>query len=316
MLKTKIKQGKSGIVLYGLTPPKISLSHDEAKEIALRQLSRLDGIKIDGLVIYDLQDESNRNSSNRTFEFVRTIKPEIYAKDYLQNRYEAVIYKAVGNYNEAEFKEFLQTHSDAISIFVGASSAIDTPKLSLNDAYKMKKEIANDLTLGGICIPERHTKKQDEDLRVASKRVKGCEFFITQAVYDIETAKKFLDDFATLGIKNTPIIFTFTPCGNEKTYEFMQWLGISVSNLSKNRIFDSDDALESSVKLSLDMFEFLYKYGTAKGVSVGANIESISTRKVEIDASIRLLKGIIAIVEKNSLENTKSKIQSASRFDE
>ena len=316
MLKTKIKQGKSGIVLYGLTPPKISLSHDEAKEIALRQLSRLDGIKIDGLVIYDLQDESNRNSSNRTFEFVRTIKPEIYAKDYLQNRYEAVIYKAVGNYNEAEFKEFLQTHSDAISIFVGASSAIDTPKLSLNDAYKMKKEIANDLTLGGICIPERHTKKQDEDLRVASKRVKGCEFFITQAVYDIETAKKFLDDFATLGIKNTPIIFTFTPCGNEKTYEFMQWLGISVSNLSKNRIFNSDDALESSVKLSLDMFEFLYKYGTAKGVSVGANIESISTRKVEIDASIRLLKGIIAIVEKNSLENTKSKIQSASRFDE
>ncbi|MDL0095865.1 methylenetetrahydrofolate reductase [Campylobacter vicugnae] len=316
MLKTKIKQGKSGIVLYGLTPPKISLSHDEAKEIALRQLSRLDGIKIDGLVIYDLQDESNRNSSNRTFEFVRTIKPEIYAKDYLQNRYEAVIYKAVGNYNEAEFKEFLQTHSDAISIFVGASSAIDTPKLSLNDAYKMKKEIANDLTLGGICIPERHTKKQDEDLRVASKRVKGCEFFITQAVYDIETAKKFLDDFAALGIKNTPIIFTFTPCGNEKTYEFMQWLGISVSNLSKNRIFDSDDALESSVKLSLDMFEFLYKYGTAKGISVGANIESISTRKVEIDASIRLLKGIIAIVEKNSLENTKSKIQSASRFDE
>ena len=316
MLKTKIKQGKSGIVLYGLTPPKISLSHDEAKEIALRQLSRLDGIKIDGLLIYDLQDESNRNSSTRTFEFVRTIKPEIYAKDYLQNRYEAVIYKAVGNYNEAEFKEFLQTHSDAISIFVGASSAIDTPKLSLNDAYKMKKEIANDLTLGGICIPERHTKKQDEDLRVASKRVKGCEFFITQAVYDIETAKKFLDDFAALGIKNTPIIFTFTPCGNEKTYEFMQWLGISVSNLSKNRIFDSDDALESSVKLSLDMFEFLYKYGTAKGVSVGANIESISTRKVEIDASIRLLKGIIAIVEKNSLENTKSKIQSASRFDE
>lgn len=316
MLKTKIKQGKSGIVLYGLTPPKISLSHDEAKEIALKQLSRLEGIKIDGLVIYDLQDESNRNSSNRTFEFVRTIKSEIYAKDYLQNRYEAVIYKAVGNYNEAEFKEFLQTHGDAISIFVGASSAIDTPKLSLNDAYKMKKEIASNLTLGGICIPERHTKKHDEDLRVASKRVKGCEFFITQAVYDIETAKKFLDDFAKLGIKNTPIIFTFTPCGNEKTYEFMQWLGISVSNLSKNRIFDSDDALESSVKLSLDMFEFLYKYGTAKGISVGANIESISTRKVEIDASIRLLKGIIAIVEKNSLENTKSKIQSASRFDE
>lgn len=316
MLKDKIKQGKSGIILYGLTPPKISLSSDEAKEIALKQLQRLEGIKIDGLVIYDLQDESNRNSNNRTFEFVRTINPEIYAKDYLQNRYEAVIYKAVGNYNRDEFRDFLLTYNSAISVFVGASSANDTPKLSLNEAYKMKKEIANSLTLGGICIPERHMKKHNEDLRVASKRLKGCEFFITQAVYDIETAKRFLDDFAALGIKNTPIIFTFTPCGNEKTLEFMQWLGISISELSKRRIFDSNDPLENSVKLSLDMFEFLYKYGQTKGVSVGANVESISTRKVEIEASIKLLKGIISIIENDSLENTKSKIQSASRFDE
>lgn len=316
MLKDKIKQGRSGIILYGLTPPKISLSEDKAKEIALKQLQRLEGIKIDGLVIYDLQDESSRNSDNRTFEFVRTINPEIYAKDYLQNRYESVIYKAVGNYDKSEFRDFLLSHSNAISVFVGASSASDTPRLALNEAYKMKKEIANTLTLGGICIPERHMKKNNEDLRVASKRVKGCEFFITQAVYDIETAKKFLDDFAVLGIKNTPIIFTFTPCGNEKTFEFMQWLGISISELSKRRIFDSNDPLENSVKLSLDMFEFLYKYGLTKGVSVGANVESISTRKVEIEASIKLLKGIISIIEKDSLENTKSRVQSASKFDE
>ncbi|MEE3704222.1 methylenetetrahydrofolate reductase [Campylobacter sp. CX2-8023-23] len=316
MLKDKIKQGRSGIILYGLTPPKISLSEDKAKEIALKQLQRLEGIKIDGLVIYDLQDESSRNSDNRTFEFVRTINPEIYAKDYLQNRYESVIYKAVGNYDKREFRDFLLSHSNAISVFVGASSASDTPRLTLNEAYKMKREIANTLTLGGICIPERHMKKNNEDLRVASKRVKGCEFFITQAVYDIETAKKFLDDFAALGIKNTPIIFTFTPCGNEKTFEFMQWLGISISELSKRRIFNSSDALENSVKLSLDMFEFLYKYGLTKGVSVGANVESISTRKVEIEASIKLLKGIISIIEKDSLENTKSRVQSASKFDE
>ncbi|MEE3776128.1 methylenetetrahydrofolate reductase [Campylobacter sp. CX2-4080-23] len=316
MLKDKIKQGRSGIILYGLTPPKISLSEDKAKEIALKQLQRLEGIKIDGLVIYDLQDESSRNSDNRTFEFVRTINPEIYAKDYLQNRYESVIYKAVGNYDKREFRDFLLSHSNAISVFVGASSASDTPRLTLNEAYKMKREIANTLTLGGICIPERHMKKNNEDLRVASKRVKGCEFFITQAVYDIETAKKFLDDFAVLGIKNTPIIFTFTPCGNEKTFEFMQWLGISISELSKRRIFDSNDPLENSVKLSLDMFEFLYKYGLTKGVSIGANVESISTRKVEIEASIKLLKGIISIIEKDSLENTKSRVQSASKFDE
>ncbi len=298
MLKEKIKNNTRGILLYGLTPPKIDTDLQKVKEISQNQLKRLEECEIDGLVLYDLQDESNRNKEKRTFEFCRNINPEIYHKKFLKNIYPAVLYKAVGNYTKEEFSSFCKSSdNNTLSVFVGASSHEDNLKLNLNEAYKIKKECNPNITLGAICIPERHKIKGDEDLRVASKVFKGCEFFITQTVYDLENAKKFIDDYVALEIKKVPIIFTFTPCGSKKTLQFMRWLGISVPSYFEQRLFEHDEPLEKSMELSLDLFEFLYHYGKAKGVSVGANVESISTRKVEIDASIRLLKTIKKIID-------------------
>ena len=69
MLKQKIKTNQAGILLYGLTPPKFGTDEQTALNLAQKQLSRLQNSEIDGLVIYDLQDESNRNLTKRTFEF-------------------------------------------------------------------------------------------------------------------------------------------------------------------------------------------------------------------------------------------------------
>ena len=284
-------------MLYGLTPPKVDLSEEGARALAQKQLARLENTAIDGLVIYDLQDESGRTGETRTFDFCGTLRPELYWREYLHEAYDAVIYKAVGNYSAEEFADFVANNSNLISVFVGASSKNDTPRLSLAQAYKIHRELASSLALGGICIPERHVKKGDEDLRVAGKVAKGCEFFITQAVYNLENAKRFIDDYAALSIRKVPIIFTFTPCGCEKTLAFMRWLGIDVPAYFEERLLGSSDPLETSVQLSLDMFDFLYKYGIAKGISVGANVESISTRRVEIEASIELLRGIRAIID-------------------
>lgn len=330
-LSEKFRANLGGILLYGLTPPKLNLSVSEAKNLAQIQLERLRDIEIDGLVIYDLQDESARNKAKRTFEFSKTFAPEIYWRNYLKSAYEAVIYKAVGKYEQDELANFLCENSDCKNakfnqidcenldeissnnsagfsktsnanlisncVFVGVSSKTDTPKISLNEAYKLKNRLAPHLNLGGICIPERHAKKGDEDLRVAQKTALGCGFFITQAVYNLENAKRFLDDYANLGIKKVPIIFTFTPCGSEKTLEFMRWLGIAVPQYFQERLFSAPNPLGESVRLGREMFEFLYKYGRAKGISVGANIESISTRKVEIAASIELLRDVKNIIK-------------------
>lgn len=76
-LSEKIRANLSGILLYDLTPPKLNLSVSEAKNLAQIQLERLRDIEIDGLVIYDLQDESARNKAKRTFELNKTLASEI-----------------------------------------------------------------------------------------------------------------------------------------------------------------------------------------------------------------------------------------------
>jgi 5,10-methylenetetrahydrofolate reductase len=172
----------------------------------------------------------------------------------------------------------------------------------MREAYKLKKEINDDIVLGGIMIPERHTLKHDEHLRVFSKIDNGCEFFVSQCVYDLMGAKRFLDDYLAYSKEHNkplvPIIFTITPCGSSKTLDFMKWLGINIPLHLENRLKNSEHILEDSVKLSRDIFEILYFYGKGKGIPIGCNVESVAIRKEEIDASIALLNDIRKIMDR------------------
>ena len=72
MLKDKISNKKSGVLLYGLTPPKINTTEDRIQTIANKQIARIKDLDIDGLVLYDIQDESSRNNEPRPFPFSET----------------------------------------------------------------------------------------------------------------------------------------------------------------------------------------------------------------------------------------------------
>ena len=306
MLKNKIKNRQSGILLYGMTPPKANLSDKELKAIASTQVSRIKDLPIDGLVLYDIQDESDRTDIKRPFPFIKTLDSCAYAKNYLDHafKFPVIVYRAVGKYDKEEFRQWIKNRigREFFSVFVGAASKQTKTTISIKEAYRIKKEVNDDLILGGIVIPERHTAKKDEHLRVFSKIQNGCEYFVSQAVYNLDAAKRFLDDYAIYAKENdkkmVPIIFTFTPCGSIKTLEFMKWLGVHISPSLEKKLVNSQDILEESVKTSITKFKALYKYGKDKGIPIGANIESIAIRKVEIDASVRLLKEIKEIIKK------------------
>ncbi len=307
MLKNKIKNRKSGILLYGMTPPKAKHSKEELQEIAKCQISRIKNLPIDGLVLYDIQDESDRTDIKRPFPFIKTLDSCDYAKNYLDDALEfpVIVYRAVGKYSKEEFRQWLQDRvgKEFFSVFVGAASKKTQTTMDIKEAYRLKREIDDELILGGIVIPERHTAKKDEHLRVFSKIENGCEYFISQAVYNLEAAKRFLDDYASYAERNgkelVPIIFTFTPCGSVKTLEFMKWLGVHIAPSLEEKLKNSEDILEESVKTSIAKFSALYEYGKRRGIPIGANVESIAIRKVEIDASIYLLEEIKKIIERS-----------------
>jgi methylenetetrahydrofolate reductase (NADPH) len=297
MLREKIAAARPGILTFGVTPPKASDPEEKALARARATLERVAPAKIDGFVIYDIQDESARTSAKRTFEYSGTRAPEDYWRNELGAAVPAVIYKVVGKYSEDDLRSFLTAlPRECATVFVGAGSSREKVRMSLKDAYTLRKGFP-DALLGGICIPERHRKKGDEEYRIAAKCLQGCRFFVTQAVYNTENAKRFLDDYAALNVPKVPVIFTFTPCGSARTLEFMRWLGISVVPEYEREIMASPDPLSRSIDLCTDLFEFLYKYGLSLGIPVGANVESISSRKVEQDGAAKLLLRIRRIID-------------------
>jgi len=306
MLKNKIRTKKSGILFYGLTPPKATNTKEQIEIISQKHIDRIIPLEIDGLVLYDIQDESDRTSEERPFPFIKTLDSTAYANDYLSVlNLPIVVYKAVGKYEKEDMSSWLEDSkkSNAYSVFVGAASDTQKSKMSIKDAYALKKDINSDLVLGGITIPERHTKKNDEHLRVFTKTDSGCEFFVSQAVYDLHAAKKFLDDYSSYAKENNkeivPIIFTLTPCGSVKTLEFMKWLGIHIPELLESKLKESGNILDDSVKFSIAIFENLYTYGLKKGIPIGCNVESVAIRKEEIDASIELLNEVQKIMKRH-----------------
>ncbi len=299
MLVDKIKNRESGIVLYGITPPKKGTDSEKIKEIASRQIQRLRSLKVDGLILYDIQDEKSRTAVERPFPFMETLDSFSYSNEYLGSLpIPKIVYRSVGKYSKKELCQFLTNASsrENLTVFVGASSKSQAVTLSMNDAYKLKAETNADLLLGGVTIPERHQSKGDEHIRVFNKISQGCSFFVSQGVYDVNAAKNFLSEYYYYGQENNmplvPILFTLTPCGSAKTLEFMKWLGISIPKWLENELLHSNDILQKSVNFSEQSWLELKSFADEKGIPVGCNIESVAIRKVEVDASIDLLRRI------------------------
>lgn len=299
MLVDKIKNRESGIILYGIVPPKKGTEPDQIREIAQRQVERLQHLSIDGLILYDIQDEKTRLPEERPFPYIETLDSFSYSRDYLSSLpVPKIIYRSAGKYSRAELSEFLKQASprDNLTVFVGPASKAQTVTMPLSEAYALKQEISPDLLVGGVAIPERHLAKGDEHIRVFNKISQGCSFFVSQGVYDVNASKNFLSDYYYYGrehdIPLVPILFTFTPCGSQKTLQFMKWLGISIPKWLENELVHAKDILQQSVDFAEQNWLELQHFASEKGIPVGCNIESVAVRKVEIEASIELIRRV------------------------
>jgi hypothetical protein len=298
MLLDQIRNRKNGLRSYGLTPPRRGLEPDRIREIADRQIRRVAGLGADGLILYDLQDEAGRTGAERPFPFLPTLEPMDYARDYLAALpIPKVVYKCVANLDRGGFQSWLAGCSPSRDayVMVGApKSPADgaRPGLTLPEAYALLRQNPVPACFGGVAIAERHVKKGDEDARLLSKHDGGCRFFISQTIYDAGATKSLLSDyalrFAREGREPAPFILSFSPCGSLKTMEFMKWLGISFPRWLENELRHTPDILGRSVDLAQQIFADIRAFASEKGIPIGVNVESVSIRKDEIEASCAL----------------------------
>ncbi len=305
-LQQKISDPNQGVYLIGTTPPKAGTADDKTRRIAKKLLARLNEVEYDGLVVYDIQDESSRVATERPFAFHSTLDPREYSCILReQARRDVITYKSVAQRDAAEFNQWLSDSKQQYQldnlVLVGSPSSNGTIKLSLTDAYQQLAEHQADFFLGGVAIAERHAQKGNEHERLIEKSAMGCQFFISQAVYNAQATIDLITSYARSCRQQqlTPqrIILTFTPCGGEQTLEFMQWLGISVPQASKYRILDAANPLNASIKICRDNLQQILLHCVALDIPLGLNVESLTNRKEEIDASIRLFRLLKATME-------------------
>ena len=72
--------------------------------------------------------------------------------------------------------------------------------------------------------------------------------------------------------------------------QFMQWLGIRFPKWLENELRFASDTLERSVALCEELAHELAAFARAKGVPAGMNVESVSIRREEIEASHLLFR--------------------------
>lgn len=292
-----------GLRFYGIAPPKLATAPEQLRDIAAQQIARVRLLAPDGLVVYDIQDEPGPGGLARPFPFLPTVDPETYAYEaFAELTIPKIVYRCVGAQPRASFVDWLDTVRSRgerrIGVFVGAPRGRPHGQgLPLPEAYGLARNVPN-LLFGGIAIAERHVSKQDEHERMLVKQTAGCRFFITQSVYDASSTKSLLSDYALSarsgGHAPVPLILTFSPCGSVRTLEFMKWLGISFPRWLENELRHSTDTLARSIDLCENVFRDVQEFAREKRLPIGINVESISIRKSEVEASVELFQRLSA----------------------
>lgn len=290
------------VTLYGTTPPRATASPERVLVAAERLAERLSGLSLDGLVVYDVQDEQQRTDEPRPFPFIPTGDPRSYAQLLReQTGLQAVTYKCVVNFSEAAWLAWLETavsdYAVACLALVGAATPHPAPTaLPIDRALELAAAQVGGPTLGGVAIAERHAPGFDESRRLLHKAARGCRYFISQIVYEAAPTLSMLSDYgaacAAEGVAPRRIVLTFSPCGRAQTLEFIRWLGVAVSPTTARSILEDPAPFSRSRQICCDNLRRILDHGLGERLPLGINIESVSIHRDEIDASIELIHAL------------------------
>jgi hypothetical protein len=299
-LRAMLAEARSGALLFGITPPRLSASAERMWEIATVTVARLASLDVDGLALYDIDDESDRNPAERPFPYLPTMDPVVFEAEHLGAwPGPVVIYRCVGKYAEADLRNWLRSadSSRTLGVLVGSSSGHKAVHTTLSRAQALHQEIHPDLLAGGVAIAER----RDEHLRMVAKQRRGCAFFISQVSYSGDAAKSMVSDYfyacKELRLAPRPVLFTLSVCGSLKTLAFLKWLGVDVPRWLENDLRNAPDTLAESSAHCLANARELIAFCGRLGMPFGFTVESVSIRRAEIEASVALagqLRGLLA----------------------
>ena len=306
-LQSKLLDAQHFVAFYGTTAPRADLPPARVTKAADKLSDRIRNLPLDGLVVYDVQDEPGRATEPRPFPFLPTLDSRVYAKMLHDRTAQPVItYKSIAGMSHTAWEPWLTKTNEEYGInflsLVGMSSSQNhTSGISLAQATQVAAAHPAHFTLGGVVIAERHSPTRSESDRIMHKARNGCRFFISQAIYDAEKTIKLLTDYHALcqreGVPPTRIVLTFIPCGRAKTLDFMRWLGVGIADETMQAILDAPAPITKSIDICCENLRAILDQPYAQQLPLGINVESISINREEIDASIDLFHALQGVLQ-------------------
>lgn len=303
MLKDKLQDPRQAVLLYGTTPPRAGSTDDQVRAAADKLAARLAPLPLDGVVVYDIQDETGRTATPRPFAFVGTVDPRGYSRLLADvTGKPAITYKCVGGLDESAWQQWLTEAARGhgvrfLSIVGRPTSGVKYP-LSLSKAIRLAAAHPAGFEVGGVLIAERHTGERSESARMLAKGIEGCSYFISQTVYAAENTIRLLADYARdcrgAGVPPRRVILSFSPAGREKTMSFLKWLGVNVPAETERAILGAASPLAESIAVCRRNLRRILDQPYAKAIPLGVSVESVSINRDEIDASVDLFHALRA----------------------
>jgi hypothetical protein len=293
-LQAKLPDPGQTVRLYGTTPPRPGTPPEQVAAAADKLAARLAGLPLDGIVVYDIQDETGRAAAPRPFPFVGTIDPREYAGHF---KLPAIVYKALGMMDEAQWRAWLDASKGRVEFLsiVGRPASGAKDPLPLSRAIRIASDM-NRFIVGGVAIAERHDDTRSEAARLLAKGLGGCGYFVSQAVYHAPPTRRLLADYARdcrgAGVAPKRVVLTFAPCGRERTLAFLRWLGVNVAPETERAILGSANPIARSIQICRDNLRQILDGAYTGEVPLGINVESVSINRDEIDASVDLFHAL------------------------
>ena len=304
-LEEKLAARSGVVLLYGNTPPRAGTPDDAVQAVAGKLAARLRDLPVDGIVVYDIQEESGRTQRPRPFAFTGTIDPRAYARLIVTRAATPTItYKCVGDLDETGWLAWLDETADlygagCLSIVGRPTSGVRYP-LALSTAIRLAARHAAGFTVGAVAIAERHSEQRSESARMLAKSIDGCSYFISQTVYHPEATERLLADYVRdcrdAGVPTRRVVLTFAPAGREKTITFLKWLGVHIPDETEATILGATDPIARSVKMCRDNLRRILDHEYSREIPLGINVESVSINRDEIDASVELFRSLAGVV--------------------
>ena len=132
----RVTSNTGEFLLFALTPPRLATPVDRVQEIADATVARLQPLNLDGLILYDIDDEAVRNPAQRPFPFTPTLDPAHYVANNLTHwTTPVIVYRAVGKYGLCDLQSWLaaQDPSRVMTVLVGAAARDPGIRTSLGE---------------------------------------------------------------------------------------------------------------------------------------------------------------------------------------